>query len=233
MPEALHITYSEQVQPMSQPRYLHRLLLNARELAVLDMNAIDIVFIRHSDNKHTKVTLIAGDMLQPYIAHRWRIVAAALLFVVIVEVYLQDRFATPAYLNVTDKDILRNASPARVRLYADDAVKILRVHVAVLYKDIPGAGCNLRADDHATVAVLHATVPDNDILRGTSVGSSVLVPSALYGYAVITRMERATLYQHTVATLWVATIAIRSLIPYFHVADRYVLAEERMDNPER
>ena len=197
------------------------------------MNAIDIVFIRHSDDKHTKVTLIAGNMLKPYIAHCWRIVAAALLLMVVVEVYLQHRLSASPDLYITHEDILRNAPAARVRLYPDDTVQVLRVHMAVLHKHIACSGSDLRAYDHSSVSVFHITVAYNDVLRRPSVGTTVLVASALYGYAVVAGMERAALDEHTVTALRVAAIAVRSLIPYLHVTYRKVLAEQRMDNPER
>ena len=172
-------------------------------------------------------------MLQPYITHRWRIVTAALFLVIIVKIYLQNRLTTLSHLHISDKYILRYSATAWISLYSDNAVKILRVHVAILHKDISDPRSNFRTYDHSPMTVLHFTVSNDYVFRWPSVSPAVLVTSALYGYAVVASMEITSLYQHAVAALRVAAVAIRSLVPYFHIAYRQILTEERMDNPER
>lgn len=225
-------TSSEQVQSVGHSSHLDRLLLNAGELTVLHVYTIYIILIRHSDDKHAEVALITGYMLQPYITHRWRIVTAAQFLVIIVKIYLQNRLTTLSHLHISDKYILRYSATAWISLYADNAVKILRVHVAILHKDISYPRSNFRTYDHSPMAVLHFTVSNYYVFRWPSVSPAVLVTSALYGYAVVASMEITSLYQHAVAALRVAAVAIRSLVPYFHIAYRQILTEERMNNPE-
>ena len=84
--------------------------------------------------------------------------------------------------------------------------------------DILATTTDLRANDHTTVTVLHLTVADDDVLRGnTSKGTlttltTVVVTATLDGNAVVASIEETVLYQYTLATLWVAAIAVRTIV---------------------
>ena len=176
--------------------------------------------------------LLARDVLHIDVAHRGRIVAAAHLVRLVVQVNLQDRLLALAHLDVAGVDVLNDAASAGVRLDAYHALQLGRVHHVVVGKDVAAATADLRADDHAAVAVVHDAVADDDVLRGFAPEASVVIAAALDGDAVVARVEEAVLNEHAVAALRVAAVAVGAVVGNLDATHRDVLAEQGVNDPE-
>ena len=88
------------------------------------------------DDLHSILALLAGDTVEVDIAHCRQIAAAADLFVLIVEIYLEHRLSALAHLSVAHIDVLHYASSAGVGLDAHDSVEVRAVHLVVFSEDI-------------------------------------------------------------------------------------------------
>ncbi len=141
--------------------------------------------------------------------------------------------AALANLDVTHVDILVDTATASVCLDAQHAVEVWRVHLAVLCKDVLHAAADLRTYYHAAVAVLHGAVAHDDVLTWNVGTQTVAVASALQCDAVVASSEGATLDEHVLARLWVAAVAVRTVVDNGHVAYGKVLAEQWVHHPER
>ena len=104
--------------------------------------------------------------------------------------------------------------------------------MAVLGVDVLASARNLAAYHHASMAILHLAVADDDVAAGLVPKAAVVVASALDGDAVVTRVEHAVLYQHVLASLGVASVAVGSLVPDVHAVHGDVFREQGMDDPE-
>ena len=80
---------------------------------------------------------------------------------------------------------------------------------------------------------MFTTVADDDVLGRLIPETTVIVATALDGDAVITSMENTILDENILTCLWVAAIAVRTFVPDVNTIYGNVLAEERVDNPER
>ena len=134
--------------------------------------------------------------------------------------------------DVFHEDVSDLASSACVGLDAQHPVEVGRVHVAVVGEYVPAATAYLRTDDYTSVSIAHLAMPDDDVLAWHGSAASVSVASALYGYAVVASVEVAVFYQHPVARLWVATVAVGPVIVDAHSFYCHIFRLERMDDPE-
>ena len=98
---------------MSKTGDLNGLLLYSIELAVLDVDAINVVMIGHTNDENAIFALVASNVLQPYITDRWWIITTALLLRIVVEVNLQDCLAALADINIANEYILGYATTTR------------------------------------------------------------------------------------------------------------------------
>ena len=212
------------------------------ELAVFHINVVHsigefLVLVSHYHN--AVLALLACHVLHIYVLHRRVESAAAHLFRLVVGVYLQHSLLALSHLNVTEIDVLDDTAAARVCLDAEHALKVGRVHLAVLHKHILATAGNLASYDNTAVTIFHCAVPDDEVAARNAgiftcaASTSVSIATALYCYTVITRMEYAILDKHILTTLWVTAVSVRSFIPYFNTFHGDVLREQRVDNPER
>ena len=188
------------------------------ELAVADVDVANVADGVETDNQHAISGLVAGNVVDVDVAHGRVETSAADFVVLVVEVNLDDSLAALSHLDVAHVDVLDDAAATGVCLDAQHAVQIGRIHHAVVGKDVLAAAANLRADHHASMSVVHRAVADDDVLRGHVAFASVAVASALDGYAVVARVEEAVLYQHAVAALGVAAVAVRSVVYHLDAA---------------
>src|SRR5574344_11444 len=83
------------------------------------------------------------------------------------------------------------------------------------------------------MSVFHLTASDYHVFAWNVPYPSVGISTALDGDTVIARMESAVFYQYVLARLRVAAVTVRTFVPYMHTSYRDVLAEKRMNHPER
>ena len=107
------------------------------------------------------------------------------------------------------------------------------VHAAILYKHILAATGNLGTYHHTSVTVLHLAVADDDVLAGDVPLAAVYITATLDGNTVVACMEKAILYQYTVAGFGVAAVAVGTFVPYLHTSDSHVVAQQWVNDPER
>ena len=217
------------------------LVLNAIELTVPDRDVVDgigQVLILVAYNHHTVLRLLACHVLHRHVAYSGIETTTADLLGFIVGIDFQYGLLTLAHGDVAHVDVLNHATTTRIGLDAQHTVQIRRVHLTVLSIDVLTASADLRADDHTTVTVLHLTVADDDVLRGTSgkaaltTLATIVIASALDGDTVVAGIEITVLYQHTVAALWVAAVTIGAVIINMYATYGNVRRQQRMDNPE-
>ena len=215
---------------------------DAIELAVLYIYVIDGIcefLVLVSYYHYAVLALLACHVLHVNVLHRGIESAAAHLLRLVVGVYLQHSLLALSHFYVAEVDVLDDAATTRVCLDAEHALKVGRVHLAVLYEHILASARNLAAYYHAAVTVLHCAVPDDDVAAGNAckftcrTGTSVGIATALYGYAVVTGVEYAVFDEDILATLWVTAVSVGTFVPYFNSLHRDVLGEQRVDNPER
>ena len=194
-------------------RHLYRLFHHTLELAVLYRYVVYVLNLVKSDNQHAVVALLAGDVLHVHLSYGRLEATVAQFLWFVVEVYLQHGLTALSYCDIPHVDVLDETTAAVVGLYAQYAVEVGRVHVTVLCIHVLASARNLGAYYNSSVSVLHLAVAYYDVLAWRVPQTSVVVASALYGYAVVARMESAVLYQYVLACLGVASVAVRSLVP--------------------
>ena len=207
--------------------------LNTIELAVLDLDVIDISVFIETDDLYTILRLFAGHILHVDVAHRRVIASATHLVVLVVEVDLQHALLADAHLDVLHVDVLDDTSATAVGFDAEYALQLGRVHHTVVGKHILASTGDLRADDHSTVTVLHLTVADDDVLRRHVALPAITVTATLDGNAVVAGVEETVLDEHAVAALRIATVAIGTVVDHLHTTHGDVCGMQRMDHPER
>ena len=222
-----------EVEIVALSRALDSLFLHTVKLTVINMNVVNLICIVKTVDKHTILTLLAGDIAHINISHRGDVAALCLLVRLIREVDAHHSLTALADGNIADIDILGDTSTAGIGLDTEHAVEIRRVHLTVLSKDILHSTGDFGTYDDAAVAVLHLTVADDDVLAWYIPLQAVLVAAALDGYTIVASVESTVLDDNVVTALRVAAVAVRALIPYFYVLDEDILAKERVDNPER
>ena len=100
-------------------------------------------------------------------------------------------------------------------------------------KDILTAARDFGTYNHTTVAVLHLTTADDDILRWHIALAPVTVAPTLDGDTVVAGIEETVFDEHTVTTLRIAAVAVRTVVDHLHTAHCDVGRVEGMDDPER
>ena len=205
---------------------------NAVEAAVLHHHVVDIADGVEADDQGAILRLLAGDILHIDLAHRGVEASAANLVVLVVEVNLQHGLLALAHLDVLHVDVLDDAAATRVGLDTQYALQAGRVHHAVVGKHILAAAADLGAHDHAAVAVFHLAAADDDVLRRHVALAAVAVAAALDGYAVVAGVEEAVFYQHAVAALRVAAVAVGAVVDHLYTPDGDVGGVQGVDHPE-
>ena len=189
------------------------------ELAVADVDVVDVADGVEGDDERAVLRLAAGDVLDIDVAHGRVVAAAADLVVLVVEVDLHHGLGALAHLDIAHVDIFDDTATAGVGFDAEHAVEVWRVHHAVVRVDVLAATRDFRADDDTAVAVLHLTVADDDVLRRHVTLAAVAVASALDGDAVVAGVEEAVLDQYAVAALRVAAITVGAVVDHLDTAD--------------
>ena len=95
---------------------------------------MDIVYVFYfvsTDDEHTIVALLAGNIFHAHVAHGRFKSAVASLSWLIVEVDLEYGFLTLSYGNLAHVDVLDESAAAVVGFDAEDALQMRRVHLAV------------------------------------------------------------------------------------------------------
>ena len=230
--ESLFHHHVVQIQVVAQSGAQQPLVSHTVELAVLHMDVVDVVGVVQSVEQDAILALLAGHLLHVHVPHRGVESAAAHLLRVVVQVDAHHRLTAFAHLHFPHVDVLYHAATARVALDAQHAVQVGRVHLAVLHVHVAASARYFRAYHHAAVAVLHLAVAHDDVLAGDVPFPAVHVASALDGDAVVAGVEDAVFYQHPVARLRVAAVAVGSLVPYLHAAHGDVVAQQRVNHPE-
>ena len=83
------------------------------------------------------------------------------------------------------------------------------------------------------MSVLHLAVADDDVLRWHVTLTTVAVTSALDGDTVVAGVEEAVFYQHAVAALWVAAVAVRAVVNHFYTTNSNIGRVQGVNHPER
>ena len=207
--------------------------LNTIELAVLHLNIVNVGVFVETDNLHTVLGLLTGDVLHVNVADGRIVSSATDLIMFIVEVDLQYTFLADANLDILHIDVLDDTTSTGIRFDTKYALQLRRVHHAVMCKDILAAAGYLRADDHTTVTVFHLAMADDDVLRWHIPFPAVTVAAALDGDTVVAGIEEAVFDEYAIAALGVAAITVGAIIDHLHSADCDVGRVEGMDHPER
>ena len=151
----------------------------------------------------------------------------------VVEVDAQHRLTTLAYLDVAHEDVFDYSSSARIGFDTQHAVEVWRVHHAVVSKHVAQSAADFRTYYHTAVAVLHFATANDDVLARHGTKATVCVATALYGDAVVARVEEAVFNQHSVARFRVAAVAIRAVVVDVYTSHNNIGTFERMNHPER
>ena len=212
---------------------LDRLFHHTVELTVLDVDVVDVLQRVAADNQHAVVALLAGDVLYIHIVHDRFETTIAYLFSLVVEVDLHYRLLALTHDDVAHIDVLHLTATAVVGLDTQDALQVWRVHHAVFGIYVLAATRDLTSYHHTAMAVFHLAVADDDVLGRLVPETTVVVATALDSDAVVAGMEHAVLDEYVLASLRVATVTVRSFVPYIHTVYRDVLGEQWMDDPER
>ena len=182
--------------------------------------------------------LLAGHVLHRHVTNGGVESATAHLARLVVGVDFQYSLLALSYGDVAHVDVLDDATATGVGLDAQHTVQRGRVHLAVLDIHILTATADFRSDDHATVSVLHLTATDDNILRGgaselaLATLATVVVTARFDGDAVVARVEETVLNQHSVARLWVAAVAVGTVVDDVHASHGDVFRQQGMDDPE-
>ena len=139
-------------------------VLHTIEVTVLYENVIDIGVLFETDDLYAILRLLAGDILHIDITHGGVVASAADLIVLIVKVDLQHTLLADAYLDITHVDVLDDTATAAVGLDAQHTLQFRRIHHTVVGIDILATARDFGTYHHTTVAVLHLTVADDDVL---------------------------------------------------------------------
>ena len=212
---------------------LDRLFDDAIKLTVLDGDISYVLYLVATNDEHTIVALLAGYVFHIHLRYAWFKTAIANLLWLVIEVDLYDSFLTLPHSDVAHVDVLDDTTAAVVGLDAQDAVEVRRVHFAIFGIYILASARDFTSDNHTAMSIFHLTVADDDVFGRLVPETTIIVASALDGNTVITGMEDTVLDEHILASLWVASVTIRSFIPDGHTIYGDVLGEQRMDNPER
>jgi hypothetical protein len=83
------------------------------------------------------------------------------------------------------------------------------------------------------MSVLHSTTTNDDVLRRAWSAATVSITARLDSNTVIACMEDTVLDKHVLARLRVTAVTVRTIIDDLATTHGYILAKNRMDNPER
>ena len=83
------------------------------------------------------------------------------------------------------------------------------------------------------MSVFHPAVADDDVSGWLVPETTVIVSSALDGDAVVAGVEDTVLDEYILACFRVASVSVRSFVPYGYAVYSDVLAEQRVHHPER
>ena len=204
------------------------------ELAVIDLYVIYVVaaFESHEVNAEVAATG-ADDILAKHVTYCRREIAVAKFFVFVLEVDTQHGFAALSDLDVAYINILDDAAATVAGLDANHAVEVGAVHFAVLHEKIFVTAGDFATDYYAAVSVEHLAVAHDDVLTGHIPCTTVAVATALDGDAVVAGIEYAVFNQYAVARLGVAAVAVRTVIVKGNATHDQVVAEQRVQRPER
>src|SRR5205085_3409820 len=98
-------------------------------------------------------------------------------------------------------------------------------------EEVAYAAGDFAPDGDAAVAVLHAAILYDDVLRRDAQASPVGVAARLDGDAVVARVERAVLDENVFAGLRVAAVVVRAVAANVHAAHGDVRAEDGVNLP--
>ena len=93
------------------------------EPAVLHVDVVNVGVLIKTDNLHTVLRLLAGDVLHVDITHGRVVAATADLVVLVVEVDLQHTLLAHAHLDVTHVDVLDDTTATAVGLDAENTLE--------------------------------------------------------------------------------------------------------------
>ena len=141
----------------------HRLILYTLEGAVLHLNVIYIATLLKAVQQHTVARLLARHILHIHVTHRRHEASLRSLFWLIHKVDSHNRLSALAHLYIPHVHTLGHTAATRVRLDAQHPVEVRRIHLAILSKHVLHTARNLRADNHASVTILHRASPHDDI----------------------------------------------------------------------
>ena len=82
------------------------------------------------------------------------------------------------------------------------------------------------------MSVFHPAVADDDVSGWLVPETTVVVSSALDGDAVVAGVEDTVLDEYILACFRVASVSVRSFVPYGYAVYSDVLAEQRVHHPE-
>lgn len=212
---------------------LDRLFDDTIKLTVLDGDISYVLYLVATNDEHAIVALLAGNVFHIHLRYAWFKTAIADLLWLVIEVDLYDSFLALTHSNVAHVDVLDDTTAAVVGLDAQDAVEVRRVHFAIFCIYILASARDFTSDNHTAMSIFHLTVADDDVFGRLVPEATIIVASALDGDTVIAGMEDTVLDKHILASLWVASVTIRTFIPDGHTIYGDVLGEQWMDNPER
>ena len=112
-------------------------------MTVLYVDIVNKCILVQSDNLHTILRLLTGDIFHIHITYNGVVATAANLVVLVVEVNLQHTLLTLANGNVTHVDILDDTTTAAVGLDTQHALQLWRIHHTIVSIHILATARNL------------------------------------------------------------------------------------------
>ena len=94
------------------------------------------------------------------------------------------------------------------------------------------AATDFRTNHHTAMSVFHLTMTNDDVLARHATCSSIPIPSAFNGNAVIACVEEAMFNQYTIARFRVTSVTVRAIIVDVHSSYSYIHTFQGMNDPE-
>ena len=137
------------------------------------------------------------------------------------------------HADILYKYLFHYAAPAPGGLEAKTYVRTDKA--AIADKDVPGAAGHFAADDKSAMGTVYDIITDNDVLRGFTPLSPLLVTSGFYTDAIVPGIKSAVLHQYIPAGLQVDPVPIGGIpgIADMDIPQGEILAKQGMETPGR
>src|SRR6185437_5180958 len=152
---------------------------------------------------------------------------------VVKKINREHSLGNSSYEDVAHEDVFDHATTPGVRLETQCPIEIGAIHAAIFDEDITTVSRDFTSYNHSAMSIFHGAAAHDYIFGRNMYASTVRVPPALNGDAVVARVEDAILNQHIAARLRIATIVVGAVTDYRDAAHSNVAGKHRMDFPHR